>query len=328
MNILIVDKHNIIPALKYGGTERVIWDLGNELTKLGHQVSYLVARGSSCHFAKIIEYDATKTIENQIPENTTIVHFQGQHEEINVPNLVTIHGNFSIGGEGPLNAVFVSKNHAKRHNANAYVQNGLDWDNYEKPNLNNNKPYLHFLAKARLKSKNLNGAIKVALKSSSQLQIMGGDKWTYRNLKSNTLQKLHPKIKYNGMVNNMRKMDVMKHSKGLLFPVRWHEPFGLAIIESLYAGCPVFATSYGALPEIITKEVGVTSNNSKDLINAIKNNSYTPKICHDYAVENFNSKKMALHYLKFYDKVLNNETLNHTIPYLPKNSPTNLLPFN
>ena len=44
---------------------------------------------------------------------------------------------------------------------------------------------------------------------------------------------------------------LLNASRGLIFPVRWHEPFGLAVIESLYFGCPVFATPYGALPELV-----------------------------------------------------------------------------
>lgn len=328
MNILIVDKNNTIPALKYGGTERVMWDLGKELTKLGHQVSYLVSGKSQCDFAKIIAYNPNKSINDNIPKNTDIVHFQGNQETVNFPNLVTIHGNFSAGGKGAINAVFVSKNHAQRHNAKAYVQNGLDWDNYTTPNFNATKSYLHFLAKASVKTKNLNSAVKIAVKSKNTLQVMGGYKWTFRNLKKATFYKLHPKINYKGMVDNTEKMTIMKHSMGLLFPVRWHEPFGLAIIESLYAGCPVFASTYGALPEIITKEVGVISNQSQDLINAIKHNTYNAKTCHNYVVDVFNSKKMALNYLKLYEKVLNNETLNDNIPYLPENTPNQLLPFN
>ncbi|RYE12133.1 MAG: glycosyltransferase family 4 protein, partial [Sphingobacteriales bacterium] len=53
MNILIA--HNsVIPAFKYGGTQRVIWWLGKELVKRGHKITYLVAKGSHCDFATII----------------------------------------------------------------------------------------------------------------------------------------------------------------------------------------------------------------------------------------------------------------------------------
>ncbi len=52
MHILIVNG-TPIPALRYGGTERVIWDLGKALVAAGHRVSYLVPAGSSCPFAPV-----------------------------------------------------------------------------------------------------------------------------------------------------------------------------------------------------------------------------------------------------------------------------------
>ncbi len=54
----------------------------------------------------------------------------------------------------------------------------------------------------------------------------------------------------------------MQRSKGLIFPVLWNEPFGLAAIESLYAGAPVFGPNYGSIPELINEKTGYTSNKS------------------------------------------------------------------
>ena len=68
MNILIA--HNSkIPAFKYGGIERVIWYLGEELVKLGHKITYLVPEGSFCEFADVIAIDLNQAIDNQIPEH-------------------------------------------------------------------------------------------------------------------------------------------------------------------------------------------------------------------------------------------------------------------
>lgn len=109
MNILIVDNGKI-PAVNYGGTERVIWYLGKELLKLGHQVSYLVKEGSSCDFAKVIIRDNTKTISSQIPSNIDVVHFNfSPKEEINIPHIITVHGNSNDKNEFDKNSVFVSK---------------------------------------------------------------------------------------------------------------------------------------------------------------------------------------------------------------------------
>ena len=74
MNILIVNT-GIIPVTFYGGTERVIWYLGKELVKMGHEVTYLVRKGSFCDFASVIYLDNKKAIAEQIPDNTDIVHF-------------------------------------------------------------------------------------------------------------------------------------------------------------------------------------------------------------------------------------------------------------
>ena len=62
----------------------------------------------------------------------------------------------------------------------------------------------------------------------------------------------------------------------MIFPVRWHEPFGLAIVESLYFGCPVFGTPYGSLPEIVAPDVGVLSARASDLAEAVRGAGGSP----------------------------------------------------
>jgi glycosyltransferase involved in cell wall biosynthesis len=130
------------------------------------------------------------------------------------------------------------------------------------------------------------------------------------------------------MVGGEKKTTLLNGSKGLLFPVRWHEPFGLAITESMYFGCPVFGTPYGSLPEIVNHEVGFLSVKSNELKLAIENkNNFSAKICNEYALENFNSKKMALYYLEKYLVVLNKGTLNQINPKLIKIQEEKFLPF-
>ena len=53
------------------------------------------------------------------------------------------------------------------------------------------------------------------------------------------------------MVGGTNKTKLLNQSKGLLFPVRWHEPFGLAILESLHYGCPVFGTPRGSCLKLV-----------------------------------------------------------------------------
>jgi glycosyltransferase involved in cell wall biosynthesis len=118
-------------------------------------------------------------------------------------------------------------------------------------------------------------------------------------------------VRFQGMVDDRTKSQLMNASKGLVFPVTWHEPFGLAITESLFFGCPVFGTPYGSLPELVTPEVGVLSANEVDLIEAIKNvGQFNNHQCHEYARDRFNALVMAKEYVLKYEAVLNQHRLN------------------
>ena len=68
MKILIANMSSI-PVYAYGGTERVIWDLAKQLVEQGHQVIFLVPKGSHCSFAKVIEMDPDRPISVQIPDD-------------------------------------------------------------------------------------------------------------------------------------------------------------------------------------------------------------------------------------------------------------------
>jgi glycosyltransferase involved in cell wall biosynthesis len=316
MNILIAN-NTVLPVTKYGGTERVIWDLGKELHKEGHNITYLVTSGSTCPFAKVIHYNTQKKTCQQIPSEIDICHFNYiPDEEIEKPHVVTIHGNATnLDQQLHINSIFVSKNHAERHGSQSFVSNGLDWDAYQKPNLNNERKYFHFLGLAAWRIKNVQGAIDVITKTKKErLKVLGG----YRlNIKMGLRFTLSPRISFCGMVSGAEKDNLLQGSKGLVFPVRWNEPFGLALIESLYFGCPVFGTPYGSLPEIVTEEVGVLSNNSDTLSKEVENCERFSRVrCHEYARDVFNSKKMAKSYLEKYSSVLNGSTLNKVAPKL------------
>jgi glycosyltransferase involved in cell wall biosynthesis len=326
MNILIVHK-GIIPVTNYGGTERVIWYLGKELSKFGHTVSYLVNKGSSCDFAKVIFYDLSKSLSSQIPEQTDVIHFNFEPTEIILkPYVVTMHGNCNDERTFDLNTIFVSANHAERFGSNVYVHNGLDWDDYAKPSLDNNRDYYHFLGNAAWRIKNVRGAINIIKQTEKEkLKVLGGKRLNF-NMGFRFTHST--RIGFYGMVGGTKKFNLLNCSKGLLFPVLWHEPFGLAITESLYFGCPIFGTPYGSLPEIVNSCVGFLSAKSIELQDAIENkNNFSEKICHEYALENFNSKKMALHYLEKYLAVLNGGTLNEFNPKLLKIQQEKFLPF-
>ena len=161
MKILIVNQ-GVIPVTLYGGTERVIWYLGKELAKLGHKVTYLVNEGSFCDFGSVIYIDYSKDILDQIPADVDFIHFQftpKNIEDVKKPYIITVHDNY-VNPEGfDLNTVFVSKNHAARFSSDSYVHNGLDWDDYTKPNMHSKRKHFHFLGKATWRVKNIKGAI-------------------------------------------------------------------------------------------------------------------------------------------------------------------------
>ncbi|SDP98133.1 Glycosyl transferases group 1 [Mucilaginibacter sp. OK268] len=325
MKILIVN-NTAIPATKYGGTERVIWWLGKELNRLGHEVTYLVAEGSTCPFAKVLVYDSAADMNLQVPDDIDVVHFHFQVSGFTKkPYLINVHNNPGYGHVLDQNSVFVSADHAARHGSTSFVHHGLDPDDYPKPNLQQKRTHTHFLAKAAWRVKNVKGAIDIATQSRNKLVVLGG---TRLNLKMGLRFTPNLNVSFKGMVDNDQKSVVLNASKGLLFPVLWHEPFGLAIIESLYFGCPVFGTPYGSLPELVPAEVGLLSNSKQELVAGLKAiDTFNNQLCHDYAMEHFTVQKMAQRYLSLYERVLNGETLNPLSPTLKEASPK-YLPWN
>lgn len=294
-----------IPVKTYGGSQRDVWAQGKEMVKMGHEVAFLAKKGSTCPFGDIIPYNEKLTLNEQIPDDVDIVHFHGPiREEIRKPYMVTIHGNGQPGEIFDQNTVFVSKNHAKRHNSSRYVYNGLDLEELGPVDLNAKRHHLLFLAKASRKIKNLKGSIEIAKRANRKLAVVGGKKLT-----------LNPKIKYFGMLGGERKSAVIQQSDALLFPVLWHEPLGLAILESLYFGCPVFGTTFGSLPELIGNEFGFLSNSKSELVDALQQiGDYDRKKCHEYICDNFSAKKMTEDYLKVYEEVLSGKKLNPKAP--------------
>ncbi len=317
MKIVIVNA-SVIPVTAYGGTERVIWFLGKELAKMGHGVTFLVNKGSHCDFARIINYEKGREISDQIPSCADIVHFNftpPNIQKIKKPYVITMHGNCNDYREFDRNTIFVSRDHAARFGSASYVHNGLDWNDYALPDFSNNRNYFHFLGHAAWRVKNVQGAIDLIIKTKKErLKILGGYRF---NLNMGLRLTLSLRAKFCGMVGGRKKDMLLNGSKGLIYPVKWNEPFGLSVIESLYFGCPVFGTPYGSLTEIVNNDVGYLSNKADDLADAIDNaNTYAAKTCHEYAVENFNSRKMTQAYLDKYEKILANEVLNESKPRL------------
>jgi len=325
LHILILSR-GIIPVLKYGGVERDIWYQGKELNKMGHRITYLVDKGSYCDFARVLTLDPSKSVEEQIPDDVDLVHSHIPLDKpLALPYLITLHGNSADEQEFDINTTFISRNHAARHGSEVYVYNGLGLEEYGRPDLDRKRDYLHFLGKAAWKVKNLKGSMSIARRVGMPLRVLGG---TRVNFKMGWRVTLDPRIRFEGMVGGDNKNRLINGSSALLFPVRWHEPFGLALMESLYFGCPVFGTPYGSLPELITPELGFLSNRKSELVEALKHvDSYDRRKCHEYVADNFNSLQMARNYLALYEKVLNGENLNPKPPKLVQAHTPKFLPW-
>lgn len=323
MNILI--QHNaLLPVSQYGGTERVVWWLGKQLHQLGHQVTFLVKEGSTCPFAKVLPYNEQKSVDEQVPDGIDLVHLNSTYEATQKPQVVTVHGNPHESEKLAINSIFVSQNHAERYGAKAFVHNGLDFDDYGKPDLNLPRKHLHFLAKAAWRVKNVKGAIEISRRSHHKLIVMGG---TRLNLKMGFRFTPDLHVKFYGMVGGEQKLSLLNQSKALLFPVLWHEPFGIAITESLYMGAAVFGTPYGSLPELVTDEVGFLSNHKSELVEQLLNvDHFSPKRCHEYAQDVFSARAMAEKYIGYYESVLAGKPLNSQPPKALENYPK-FLPF-
>lgn len=309
MNILMVYKGQI-PPITYGGTERVVWSLIKGLAQLNHNVYLLRSTSISCPWATTVPFDQNKPLDEQIPDFIDVVHFHTGGISEKKPYVITRHGNRSPKQINDPNSVFVSQKHALNHGCEAYVHNGLDWSDYRQPNLDPTKRLnrYHFLGKAAWKVKNIQGAIDITKRAKTQLDVLGGFRL---NFKMGFRLTLDQHVKFHGMVNNTEKCNVLERSKGLVFPVTWEEPFGLAITESLFMGCPVFGTPYGSLPELINApEFGLLSNVEDELANAIKHGSYNTELCHEYARDAFDHLTMAKSYLAMYETVIAGQVLN------------------
>ncbi len=325
LSILLV-YNGKIPSPKYGGTSRVVWYLGKELARMGHRITFLVGEGSSSDFARVIPFDPKRPLATQIPHEVDMVH---SHipiwEPLPKPYMITLHGNSGQDREFDINTTFLSKNHASRYGSKVYVNNGLGLEEYGKPRFDIQRNYLHFLGKAAWKVKNLKGCIQIAGERGLPLHVLGGHRI---NLKMGVRITLDSNVRFEGRVGGEKKNRLINGSQALLFPVIWNEPMGLAVLESLYFGCPVFGTPYGALPEIVTSEFGFLSNKKSELVNALKRiDDYDRRKCHEYICDNFASNHMAQNFLPLYEKVLNGIPLNPIPPRPVKSDPPSLLPW-
>ncbi len=316
-----------LPAVKYGGTPRVVWWLSKKLAALGHKLTIVCLPGSNCDFADIVPFDAHQSINHLIPDDCDVIHLHCDvNQELSKPYLKTHHWPVVPTDEFKPNTVFISAAQAKKCGSDVFVHHGLDLDAYGRPDFESRKEHLIFLAKAAWKVKNVRGAISIARRARRKLAVAGGHRI---NFNMGFRLTLDPMVRFCGMVDDNEKRQLLNRSQALLFPVLWNEPFGLALIESLYYGNPVFGTPFGSLPEIVTPEVGYLSPSEEALVDrlATLEADYSRRRCHAYACDMFSSTQMANEYLRLYEQVASGRSLHAVPPKMTGGTDPPLLPM-
>jgi glycosyltransferase involved in cell wall biosynthesis len=287
-----------LPVKKYGGTERVAVNLMRAQAKMGHKVYLLGLTGTNLPTINVTTI--RRPIQNfgdYIPDNIDIVQLYNTPQDTPSKSyLVNIHGNGKPGGKFLPNIVFVSRNHAIRHGSTHYIYNGINPDDFIYREKKEN--YFLFLSKVSWKVKNVDLAIRLAKVMGFKLIVAGGWRFSFRR-----------NIKFVGEVDDKEKAELLAGAKALIFPTNWEEPFGIVTVEVLASGTPVITTNKGAMPEVITSDVGFRCNTFEEFKEAINRiNEISPRKCRERVEKNFTAEIMAENYIKAYEKIIQTES--------------------
>lgn len=321
----IVFQHaGILPVIGYGGIERILFWHMVELARMGHQVVLIGHPDSKVQSFGIqlipCKDDNPDAWQGLVPQDADIIHLSYNFKVPGkIPTIATVHGNGQLGEKFIRNSVFVSKKHAEIHGSDQFVHNAIDLAEYPFEYSPKQWNQFLFLAKASWRVKNLAHAVKACRQARKHLNIVGGKWWG-----------LSRYIHNQGIIGGEKKMQVIRSSDALLFPVRWHEPFGIAVIEAMSQGLAVIGSPYGSLPELIAPDCGFIVQNYEELLEKLKNpgRTFDPYVIRKYVEDHFSIHKHAESYLKLYQRVINGEELNAVEPTLQlKERAENLLPF-
>ncbi|TNE62300.1 MAG: glycosyltransferase family 4 protein [Bacteroidetes bacterium] len=346
MKILLV-RNSRIPTQNYEDAERVLWWMGRQLAEMGHEPVFLVRKDSTCTFGTVLVLDEKQPLSAQIPEDIDLIHFFYRPPEgfldVDIPYLISCFDNSTKLESFDPNTVFQSLNHAIRHGGSIHVYPGIDIRDYGSVQVDFPRNYFHFLGDSAWRGRNVRGAIDLASKTHSRVHVIGGSRVNFRKGLRITLS---PAARFHGVLSRDGRNMMLNGSKGLLFPILYHEPFGLAVVESLYFGCPVFGTPYGALPELLCRKVGADrrkwtgqveacfsefgclSVKRSELYEAIRHaDAFEPGRCLEYVMDSFTAERMAKDYLVLYEEVLNGKPLHPFTPVMTEPLEQKFLPM-
>jgi glycosyltransferase involved in cell wall biosynthesis len=273
-----------VPPRLYGGTERIVSYLTEELVRQGHEVT-LFASGDSKTSAKLVRccdmaLRLNPVVRDPLPYHVIMLEEVRQRADefdilhfhidfLHAPlvrdfadrTLTTLHGRLDLPDLAPFYGVFgelplVSVSHEQRkylHHANwvGTVHHGLPCNLPFKPNPAG--AYLAFLGRIA-PEKGPDRAIEIAARTGMPLKIAAKvDRvdQSYWEEKIRPMVEAHSNVEFIGEIDEHDKADFLGKAAALLFPVDWPEPFGLVMIEAMACGTPVIAFRRGGVPEVL-----------------------------------------------------------------------------
>jgi glycosyltransferase involved in cell wall biosynthesis len=331
-----------VPPCGYGGTERVVSWLTEELVRRGHEVT-VFASGDSQTGAHLIPGCRVSLRTNphcrdplahhvvmleqvrKLSSKFDIIHFHTDYLHFSMTrqcgsaHVTTLHGRLDLPDLVPLFAEFrdvpvISISRAQRRplpgaNWIGNVYHGIP----EKALLFNARggDYLAFIGRLS-PEKRPDRAIRIAEGAGMRLRIAAkvdnADREYFETRIKSLLAKPH--VEYIGEIPESHKSEFLGNALATLAPIDWPEPFGLNMIESMACGTPVIAFRGGSVPELI--EDGVTGyivDNVDEAIEAVKRvPELSRESCRHAFETRFTAQRMAADYLKIYDQQL------HTSP--------------
>lgn len=328
-----------VPPTEYGGTERIVHTLTQELVKRGHEVTLFAAAGSktsaelhSSSPAPLWEGGgdslAWHTIEIEqlvkASDEFDIIH---SHLELlpwlagdryEAPLVTTMHGRLDLPEQRQLLSEFcdwplVSISDAQRRPVEdlnlrwaATVHHGLDLEHmYEQGD--GRGDYLAFVSRLS-PEKGPALAIKIAQEAGMRIVLAGPvpeKEKTYFESEVKPLLK-SPDVEFIGELDDAGKNEVIGKAAGFLVPIQWDEPFGLAFIEALATGTPVISCRRGSLPELIEDgRHGFLAANEDELVDACRRvRSIDRGECRRWVLDRFSPARMTAAYELVYQRLI------------------------
>jgi glycosyltransferase involved in cell wall biosynthesis len=327
-----------IPPKLYGGTERVVHWLTEELVALGHDVT-LFASGDSVTSATLEPmWDQSLRLSGSIRDPNAlhmlmlervrrrasdfdVLHFHLDYYPFSLfsrqstPFLTTLHGRLDLPEHQPVFTTFssipvVSISNAQRRPVPQAgwvrtIYHGVPEDLLRPQPVT--PSYLAFLGRIA-PEKGVDQAIKIAGRCGIPIKIAAKvDKADVEYFEANIRSLLDlPHVEYIGEISDKEKAPFLSGAVGLLMPVTWPEPFGLSMIEAMACGTPVVAYNRGSVPEVVEDGLtGFVVEDELSAINAVRRLHQLPRqAIRARFEERFTARLMAKEYLATYRSLM------------------------